>query len=158
MEHEVGLPGMKIEIGAPVSTDGGLIFVIRHLTDAKWFLCLVASLHAAIQSYPNQNYGYAREEKLRRGLLALIAGMAMGYRSVNAIADVINADSLWRRTLGKRITQPDLSRLMELLGDVGTFALEARFSGKRRRRTHRAEYRWGFQPTGSARQAGRCGL
>lgn len=114
---------MLIEIGAPVSTDGGLLFVVRQLVHAKGFLRLVGGLHAAIVGYPNKNFGYAREEKLRRGLLALIAGMAMGYRSVNAIADVINADPLWRRTLGKRISQPDLSRLMELLSEVGIYAL-----------------------------------
>ena len=114
---------MLVEIGAPVSTDGGLLFVVRQLVQAKWFLRLVGGLHAAIVVYPNTNYGYAREEKLRRGLLALITGMAMGYRSVNAIADVINADPLWRRTLGKRMSQPDLSRLMELLSEVGIFAL-----------------------------------
>jgi hypothetical protein len=123
MTQDVGLPGMLIEIGTPVSTDGGLIFVIRHLNNAEWFLRLVGNLHAAIIGYSNNNFGYAQEAKLRRGLMALIAGMAMGYRSVNAIADVINADSLWRRTLGKRISQPDLSRLMELLSAVGIPAL-----------------------------------
>jgi hypothetical protein len=114
---------MRVEIGTPVSTDGGLLFVVRHLAQAQWFLRLVGGLHAAIVGYPNKIYGYAREEKRRRGLLALIVGMAMGYRSVNAIADVINADPLWRRTLGKRMSQPDLSRLMELLAEVGIFAL-----------------------------------
>jgi hypothetical protein len=123
MAQGMGLPGMLVEIGAPVSTDGGLLFVVRRLVQAQWFHRLVGGVHAAIVGYPNANYGYAREEKLRRGLLALIAGMAMGYRSVNAIADVINADPLWRRTLGKRISQPDLSRLMELLSEVGIFAL-----------------------------------
>ena len=123
MGHDVGLPGMLIEIGAPVSTDGGLVFVVRELIQAKWFLSLMGGLHTAIIGYPNKSFGYAREEKLRRGLLALIVGMAMGYRSVNAIADVINADPLWRRTLGKRMSQPDLSRLMELLAEVGIPAL-----------------------------------
>jgi hypothetical protein len=123
MTQDVGLPGMKIEIGAPVSTDGGLVFVIDHLIKAQWFITLIGSLHAAIIKCSYNTYGYARVEKLRRGLLALIAGNDMGYRSVNAIADVIHADPLWRRTLGKRISQPDLSRLLDLLSDVGIFAL-----------------------------------
>ena len=119
MEQQVGLPGMMIEIGRAVSTDGGVVFVVRHLSRADWFNRLLPSLRGAISTFDGERYGYAREEKLRRGLLALIAGLAMGYRSVKAIADVIAADPLWRRSLGKRISQPDLSRLMELLARVG---------------------------------------
>lgn len=115
---------MMIEIGRAVSTDGGVVFVIRHLSRAPWFRRLVPSLCKTIAGYDGERYGYAREEKLRRGLLALIAGMAMGYRSVKAVADVIVADPLWRRSLGKRISQPDLSRLMELLAQVGVAPLK----------------------------------
>jgi len=119
MEQGFGLPGMLIEVGRAVSTDGGVVFVVRHLLGAGWFKRLVPSLRVAIANFDGERYGYAREEKLQRGLLALIAGLAMGYRSVKAIADVIEADPLWRRSLGKRISQPDLSRLIELLARVG---------------------------------------
>lgn len=124
MDQEVGLPGMTIEIGRAVSTDGGVVFVIRHLLAAPWFKRLVPSLRTAVAGFDGERYGYVREEKLRRGLLALIAGLAMGYRSVKAIADVIEADPLWRRSIGKRISQPDLSRLMELLAQVGVEPLK----------------------------------
>lgn len=119
MEEGFGLPGMMIEIGRPVSTDGGVVFVIRNIRGAAWFKRLLPSLRSAIAAYDGERYGYARVEKLQRGLLALMAGLAMGYRSVKAIADVIETDPLWRRSLGKRISQPDLSRLMELLARVG---------------------------------------
>jgi len=124
MEQGFGLPGMRIEIGRAVSTDGGVVFVIRDLLGVPWFKHLVPSLRKSIAGFDGDRYGYAREEKLRRGLLALIAGTAMGYRSVKAIADVIVADPLWRRSLGKRISQPDLSRLMELLAQVGVEPLK----------------------------------
>lgn len=124
MEQEFGLPGMVIEVGRAVSTDGGAVFVIRHLRRAAWFNRLVPALRGAIAAHDGDRFGYAREEKLQRGLLALIAGLAMGYRSVKAIADVIEADPLWRRSLGKRISQPDLSRLMELLARLGDMPLK----------------------------------
>lgn len=124
MEQGFGLPGMLIEVGRAVSTDGGVVFVIRHIRGAAWFKRLAPSLRGAIATHDGELYGYAREEKLQRGLLALMAGLAMGYRSVKAIADVIEADPLWRRSLGKRISQPDLSRLMELLARVGETPLK----------------------------------
>jgi hypothetical protein len=119
MEQGFGLPGIRIELGRAVSMDGGVVFVFRHVLGVSWFKRLVPSLRAAIASFDGERYGYVREEKIQRGLLALIAGLAMGYRSVKAIADVIEADPLWRRSLGKRISQPDLSRLLELLARVG---------------------------------------
>ena len=87
MEQGFGLPGMMIEIGRAVSTDGGVVFVIRHVRGAAWFKRLVPSLRSAIASHDGERFGYVREEKLQRGLLALMAGLAMGYRSVKAIAD-----------------------------------------------------------------------
>ncbi len=114
-----GLPGVKVEIGQAVSTDGGVVFVVPNIKKSQWFKVLVPALHTAITKFDGQRYGFARTEKLERCMLALVAGVAMGYRSANAIADVIAADPLWRRTLGKRVTQPDISRLMGLLATVG---------------------------------------
>jgi hypothetical protein len=114
-----GLPEMPIEIGRAVSMDGGVVFVLHHVRASAWFKRLALSIRSAIAGFDGDRYGYAREEKLQRGLLALIAGSVMGYRSVKALADVIHADPLWRRSLGKRISQPDLSRLMELLARIG---------------------------------------
>ena len=145
MDLAFGLPGMPIEIGRAVSMDGGLVFVIRHLHGQAWFKRLVQSLRSAIAGFDGDRYGYAREEKLQRGLLALIVGSAMGYRSVNAIADVINADPLWRCSLGKRISQPDLSRLMELLARIGENPL------KRAVAESAAEGRGGLQIDGDSK-------
>lgn len=124
MDQGPGLSGIPIEIGRAVSTDGGVVFVVRRLRASGWFRRLVPSLRMAIADFEGDRYGFVREEKLQRGLLALIAGLAMGYRSVKAIADVVAADPLWRRTLGKRISQPDLSRLMGLMAQVGEEALK----------------------------------
>lgn len=124
MDQGPGLSGIPIEIGRAVSTDGGVVFVVRRVCSSAWFRRLVPSLRMAIADFEGERYGFVREEKLQRGLLALIAGLAMGYRSVKAIADVIAADPLWRRTLGKRVSQPDLSRLMGLLALVGEKALK----------------------------------
>lgn len=124
MEQDCGLPGMLIEVGRAVSTDGGLVFVIREIRGSAWFKRLVPSLRAGIAGFVGERYGYARAEKLERGLLALSAGSGMGYRSVKAIADVSEAEPLWRRSLGKRISPPDLSRLMGLLALVGEKPLQ----------------------------------
>jgi len=43
----------------------------------------------------------------------------MGYRSGKEIADVIEADKLWRKVLGARVPQIDLSRLVCVLAEVG---------------------------------------
>ena len=124
MSKAFGLPGVKVEIGQAVSTDGGVIFVVPNIKKSQWFKVLVPALQAVIAKFDGQRYGFARTEKLERCMLALVAGIAMGYRSANAIADVIAADPLWRRTLGKRVTQPDISRLMGLLATVGLKALK----------------------------------
>jgi hypothetical protein len=84
---------------------------------------MVADLVRAIAGFEGLRYGFATQVKLSRTLLALIAGMAMGYRSGKEIADVIDADRLWREVLGGRVPQIDLSRLVGLLGEVGLPAL-----------------------------------
>lgn len=108
-----------MEIGPPVSTDGGLVFVARHVRDSAWFRALIPALRASIASSGRQRYGFAGEEKLQRTLLALVCGFAMGYRSGKEIADVIDADKLWRKVLGARVPQIDLSRLVGLLAETG---------------------------------------
>jgi hypothetical protein len=115
--YDVG--GIKVEIGPPVSTDGGLVVVARQVRGSAWFKGLVGSLRTAIAGFEGQRFGFVGEEKLSRTLLALICGFAMGYRSGKEIADVIEADKLWRKVLGARVPQIDLSRLVCVLADVG---------------------------------------
>ena len=111
--------GIKVEIGPPISTDGGLVFVARRVRGSAWFKALLPSLRAAIAEYPGQRFGFAAEGKLARTLLALICGFAMGYRSGKEIADVIEADKLWRKVLGARVPQIDLSRLVGMASEAG---------------------------------------
>lgn len=111
--------GIQVEIGPPISTDGGLVVVARQIRGSSWFQALIPALKAAIAGYEGQRFGFAAEEKLVRTLLALICGFAMGYRSGKEISDVIEADKLWRRVLGARVFQIDLSRLVCVLAETG---------------------------------------
>ena len=117
--------GISVEIGPPVSTDGGLVFVARHVRRSAWFKALVPTLRTAIVGFEGQRFGFTGEEKLSRTLLALICGFAMGYRSGKEIADVIESDKLWRKVLGSRVPQIDLSRLVCVLSEVGVDPLRA---------------------------------
>jgi hypothetical protein len=121
----VDVDGIKVEIGPPISTDGGLVFVARRVRGSAWFKALVPSLRAAIAKYPGQRSGFVAEEKLSRTLLALVCGFAMGYRSGKEIADVIEADKLWRKVLGGRVPQIDLSRLVGVASEAGLAVLRA---------------------------------
>ncbi len=111
--------GIQVEIGPPISTDGGLVFVARHVRGSAWFRALIPALRASIAAFEGQRYGFAAEEKLSRTVAALVFGFAMGYRSGKEIADVIDADRLWRKVLGARVPQIDLSRLVCVLGETG---------------------------------------
>ena len=115
--YDVG--GIQVEIGPPISTDGGLVFVARHIRGSAWFRALIPALRDAIAAFEGQRYGFAAEEKLSRTVLAAICGHAMGYRSGKEIADVIDADKLWRKVLGSRVPQIDLSRLVCVLAETG---------------------------------------
>lgn len=108
-----------------MSTDGGVVMVARHLRSSGWFKALVTQAHQAILKMEGERFGFAQEDKLQRTLLALVAGLAMGYRNGNEIATVIAGDRLWREVLGKRVTQPDISRLVDLLSRVGIDPLRA---------------------------------
>jgi len=125
--YDVG--GIQVEIGPPISTDGGLVFVARHIRRSAWFKTLVPALRDAIVAFDGQRFGFQAEEKLSRTLLALICGFAMGYRSGKEIADVIEADKLWRKVLGSRVPQIDLSRLICVLSEVGVDPLRMALLG-----------------------------
>lgn len=111
--------GILVEIGPPISTDGGLVGVARQIRGRDWFKALMPALRTAIAGYEGQRFGFVGAEKLSRTVLALICGFAMGYRSGKEIADVIEADKLWRKVLGGRVPQIDLSRLVCVLAEVG---------------------------------------
>jgi len=125
--YDVG--GIQVEIGPPISTDGGLVFVARQIRGSAWFKELVPSMREAIADYEGQRFGFVGEEKLSRTLLALICGFAMGYRSGKEIADVIESDKLWRKVLGARVPQIDLSRLICVAAEAGMVPLRAAVLG-----------------------------
>ena len=77
---------LRVEVGRPMSTDGGVVMVIRHIRSSGWFKTLVQQLHQSIVKMEGERFGFAQEEKLQRTLLALIAGLAMGYRNGNEMA------------------------------------------------------------------------
>jgi len=54
MEQGFGLPGIRIELGRAVSTDGGVVFVFRHLLRVCWFKRMVPSLHTAIARFDGE--------------------------------------------------------------------------------------------------------
>lgn len=91
----------------------------RHIRRLVWFKALVPMLRRAIVDFEGQRFGFAGEKKHSRTLLVMICGFAMGYRSGKEIADVIESDKLWRRVLGSRVSQIDLSRLVCGLAEVG---------------------------------------
>lgn len=91
----------------------------RHIRRSAWFRGLVPTLRAVVLASEGPRYGFTTEKKLARTLLALVCGFAMGYRSGKEIADVIDADKLWRKVLGGRVPQIDLSRLVGVLAETG---------------------------------------
>jgi hypothetical protein len=110
---------ISVEVGPAISKDAGLVPVVRHIRESEWFNALVDRLLAAIASSPRRCSGFRNWSKLEAGLLALIAGLVMGRRNPNAIAQSFALDPLWRATIGRKFNQRDLSRLVELLGDLG---------------------------------------
>lgn len=114
---EVG--GFKVEIGPAMSKDGGLVVVARNIRGSAWFPALVDVVLAALSSTPHKAHGFKVRAKLEAGLLALIAGLVMGRRNPNAIAESLALDPLWKLVVGRSFTQRELSRLMEVVARVG---------------------------------------
>ena len=114
---EVG--GFKVEIGPAMSKDGGLVVVARNIRGSAWFPALVDRVLCAISSSPHTSHGFKARAKLDAGLVALIAGLVMGRRNPNAIAESLALDPLWKLVVGRGFTQRELSRLMEVLARVG---------------------------------------
>jgi hypothetical protein len=114
---EVG--GFKVEIGPAMSKDGGLVVVARNIRGSGWFPALVDVVLAALSSAPHKAHGFKVRAKLEAGLLALIAGLVMGRRNPNAIAESLALDPLWKLVVGRGFTQRELSRLMEVVARVG---------------------------------------
>ena len=72
---------MRVEVGRPMSTGGGVVQVVRHIRSSGWFKVLVQQLHQAIVKLEGGRFGFTQEVKLLRILLALIAGLAMCYQA-----------------------------------------------------------------------------
>jgi len=127
------LNGISVEIGEAVSKDSGLLPATDEMRKATWFVDLLDELLVEMASSTEGTHGYKNRSKLEAGLLAIIAGLVMGRRSINAIANSFASDPLWTAIIGRFFNQKALSRLMEVLGNVGHGPLRRAllFSGSR---------------------------
>jgi hypothetical protein len=78
---------------------------------------------------PKTNHGFHVRAKLEAGLLTLLLGLVMGRRNPNAMAQSCALDPLWKVTVGRTFLQRELSRLMEVLANVGEAALRRALLG-----------------------------
>ena len=118
---EVG--GITVEIGPPISKDGGLVAVAQNIRSSAWFEPLVEQLLEAMAASPRRAHGFHVRAKLEAGVLALIAGLVMGRRNPSAIAESFALDPLWKLVVGRSFIQRELSRLVQVLSQVGEPAL-----------------------------------
>lgn len=121
--------GVTLEIGPPMSKDGGLVLVARHIRKAAWFQALVDELGRDLEASPHRAYGFKSRPKLEAGLLALLAGLVLGHRTPNVLAQCFSADPLWTAVVGRPYIQRELSRLMEILADHGESPLRRALLG-----------------------------
>lgn len=117
------IDGVTVEIGPAISKDAGLVVVTRHIRNAAWFSPMVDRLLAALPSSPHSAFGFGARAKLEAGLMTLIAGLVMGRRNPNAMAQSFALGPLWTGMVGRPFIQRELSRLMELLSDYGNGSL-----------------------------------
>jgi hypothetical protein len=68
---------LRVEVGRPMSTDGGVVMVVWHIRSSGWFKVLIEQLLQAIVKLEGERFGFAQEEKLRGSLLPLIKGLSM---------------------------------------------------------------------------------
>lgn len=110
---------ISVVIGEAISKDAGLVPVAREIRRSSWFKQLVDELLAGFAARGKRAYGFGSRPKLEPGLVALISGLVLGHRTVNAIAQCFTLDPLWASVIGRSFYQRDLSRLMEVLGETG---------------------------------------
>ena len=127
---EIG--GITVEIGPAISKDAGLVVVVRNIRESAWFAPLVDRLLAAMAASPKRMHGFDGRDKLEAGLLALIAGLVMGRRNPSAIAESFALDPLWKAVVGRTFIQRELSRLVQVLSQVGEGALRRGLLGSAR--------------------------
>ncbi len=111
--------GISVVIGEAISKDVGLVPVAREIRRSACFKQLVDELLANFASRGKRAYGFGSRPKLEAALAALISGLVLGRRTVNAIAQCFLLDPLWAAVIGRSFNQRDLSRLMEVLGETG---------------------------------------
>jgi hypothetical protein len=121
--------GIKVEIGPAISKDAGLVIVARNIRESAWFPSLVDRVLAAIVTSPRTNHGFHVRAKLEAGILTLLLGLVMGRRNPNAMAQSCALDPLWKLVVGRTFLQRELSRLMEVLANVGEAGLRRALLG-----------------------------
>ena len=113
------LDEISVEIGHAVSKDGGLLAVTREIRRSGWFPALVDGMLEAMSGTDKPTLGFTVRAKLEAGLVALVAGLTLGRRNPNAIAQSFALDPLWLAVVGRSFGQKELSRLMAVLSEFG---------------------------------------
>lgn len=117
--HEIyRLDGISVVIGEAVSKDFGLVPLTGKIRGATWFHRLVDDLLAQFAASGKKAFGFSKRPKLEPALATLIAGLALGRRTVNEVADSSAKDPLWACVIGRTFIQRDLSRLIGVLSDT----------------------------------------
>ena len=112
------LDGISVVIGEAVSKDFGLVPLVHKIRSSAWFRQLVDELLATFEARGRKAYGFSKRPKLEPALVMLIAGLVLGRRTVNAMADSAAKDPLWAAVIGRTFIQRDLSRLLEVISDT----------------------------------------
>lgn len=113
------IDGISVEIDHAVSKDSGLLPTARKIRNSTWFPLFIDELVVEMAKHEMPTHGFTKRVKLEAGVLAIISGLTMGRRSINAVAQSFAADPLWTAVVGRFFNQKDLSRLMEVLSNCG---------------------------------------
>ena len=129
-KFEIG--GISVEIGPAISKDAGLVVVAQNIRQSAWFSPLVDRLLEDMASSPRRMHGFNDRSKLEAGLLAILAGLVMGRRNPNAIAESFALDPLWKLVVGRSFSQRELCRLVQVLSCLGEGSLRRGLLGSAR--------------------------
>lgn len=110
--------GINVIMSDAVSKDSGLVPLAREIRCSGWFRQLVDELLHIFEIHGKRAYGFRKRAKLEPALVTLIAGLVLGRRTVNAVADSCAKDPLWASVMGRNYHQRDLSRLIEVLSNT----------------------------------------
>jgi len=115
----IELNNINVEIGTPMSKDTGLLPLVKEVRASSWFSTFIDELHSTLSKSHGVTHGFSNRSKLESAILSIIAGLSLGKRTPNAIAQAFAKDPLWTAVMGRSFIQRELSRLMEVLEAKG---------------------------------------